>query len=187
MVARPLVQGADTRGTVGAAAAHTAAMLAGSAFVASLLAIAASAAGALPPIAVAVVCLGAAVAVATRLPVPGSHWMVPREWARLGAAGHAACFGFALGTGVATLLPSAAFYALLAAAEAAPSRLQTYALLLTFGAARSVMVAVLTARSVHRGVHPVAGIDRLRDAMARLGGAEAVLLTTLGIELLLLR
>src|SRR5690349_12610895 len=107
-------------GTVGAAAAHTAAILAGSAFVATVLVLTARTAGALPPAAVAAVCLAAATAVATGVRVPGSRWMVPREWARFGAAGHAACFGFALGTGVMTLLPSAAFYALLAAAEAAP-------------------------------------------------------------------
>ena len=42
-----------------------------------------------------------------RLPLLSSPWRVPREWNRFGRVGYAAAFGFALGTGVLTALPSA--------------------------------------------------------------------------------
>lgn len=181
MVARPLVQGAQLTQTTVAAVAHTVATLAGAALTASALLLLRRVAGPVPSAAVAVVCIAAAVAMVAGVRVPGSRWMVPREWARFGTTGHAALFGFSLGTGVATLLPSAAMYALLVAAASAPSTGQSYAVMLTFAAARGLMVPLLTARSARLGVHPAVGIDRLRDAMARLGSVEVVLLVALAM------
>ena len=184
MVARPLVQGAQLMRTVAAAAAHTVALLAGSAAVAAALVLSARVAAHLPAHGLAVVCALAAVAVAARVPVPGSRWMVPREWARIGTVAYSAAFGLALGTGVMTLLPSAALYALLAAAQAAPAAWQAFALLLCFAAARAALVVFLTARSAGGRLHPVAGLDRLRDRMAGLDVAEIVLLAGLSVALL---
>jgi hypothetical protein len=110
-----------------------------------------------------------------------------RGWARFGRVGYAALFGFALGTGVLTVVPSAALYALLALAWSAPAWWQTYALVLAFASARAAMVPLLTARSMRTRVHPGLHSDRLRDAMARVGAVEATLAVLLALELLLLR
>ncbi len=191
MVAAPLVQGAGAGAAAVAAAAHTAAMLLGAAATASLLVAVNRALGAMPAAAVATICACSAAAIALqavlhlRMAPPGSRWMVPRQWARFGTTAYAACFGFALGTGVMTLLPSAALYALLALAESAPRWWQSYVIMVTFAAARGVMVPLLTTRSIRRGLHPSVGGDRLRDNMARLGVVETVLLAALAMELLL--
>ena len=188
MVAGPLVQGAGVPAAARAATAHTVALWGGSLLTAAALVSLAHVAGPLPSPALAAVCLSAAalLVVEALLPlrVPGSSWMVPREWARFGTTRYAALFGLALGTGVATALPSPALYALLAAVEAAPRWWQAVALMLTFGAARAAMAPLLTARSARRGVHPSLGLDRLRDSMARLGIVEIALLGALAAELL---
>jgi hypothetical protein len=169
-----------------AAAAHTAGMLAGSALTGLALVGLAHLLGPLPDSALAAICLAAAVALVAQtrvaVPLPGSRWMVPREWARFGTTGYAALFGLALGTGVATLLPSPAFYAVLAAGLAAPAWWQAVVLLLGFGAARAGLVPLLTARSVRRRLPPPLDSDRLREAMARLGFLEVALLACLAVE-----
>jgi hypothetical protein len=171
-----------------AATAHSLALLSGSLLTAVVLVAMAGLAGPLPLPAVAAVCLASAVLLVLQavvpLRLPGSRWMVPREWARFGTPSYAALFGFALGTGVITALPSPALYALLAMVEAAPRWWQAVGLMLVFGLARGAMVPLLTARSARRGVHPSLGIDRLRATMARLGVVEIVLLVALGVEIL---
>jgi len=171
-----------------AATAHSLALLCGSLLTAIVLVAVAGLAGPLPLPAVAAVCLASAVLLALQavvpLRLPGSHWMVPREWARFGTTRYAALFGFALGTGVVTALPSPALYALLAMVEAAPRWWQAVGLMVVFGLARGAMVPLLTVRSARRGVHPSVGSDRLRDTMARLGVVEIVLLAALGVEIL---
>jgi len=170
--------------SVTAATAHTVALLAGSATVAAVLVLSAHLAGHLSAHGAALACGLAATAVAARVPVPGSRWMVPRQWARMGTTAYAACFGAVLGTGVVTLLPSAALYALLAVAQAATVWWQAFALLLGFGAARAALVILLTARSASRRLHPVVGLDALRDRMARLDSVEVALLAALSAQLL---
>jgi hypothetical protein len=183
VVAGPLVRGEGLRRTVSAALAHTAAMLAGSAAVAAALLGMSRALGRAPVAVVAAVCVAAASAVAleNRFVTPGSHWMVPRHWARLGPVGHSAAFGFLLGTGVATVLPSAAMYAVLVVAESAPRWAETLAVMLSFGAARALLVLHLTVRSALRELHPVAGLDRLRGAVRRAAPLEALLALALAV------
>jgi hypothetical protein len=185
VVARPLVQGAQATEAAVAAGVHTVALLAGATVTASALVVLRLVAGPAPVPVVAAVCIAAALATVAGVRIPTSRWMVPREWARFGTTGHAALFGFSLGTGVATLLPSAAMYALLVAAESAPSPSRSYALVLTFAAARALMVPFLTVRSAFLGKHPAVGIDDLRDGMARLGVIEVVLLVALATASLL--
>jgi hypothetical protein len=169
------------------AVAHVAAMLAGSALTAGVLAATARLLGPLPAGAVGAVCLLAAVALLGDpwLRLPGSHWVVPRSWARFGHTGHAALFGLALGSGVATLLPSAGWYALLAVAQASPPWWTTFAVLLCFGAARGALVPLLTVRSARTGEHPVTRIAALGAMTHRLVAVEALLLATLAVEALL--
>jgi hypothetical protein len=187
VVAGPLVRG--TSGAVAAvwraAAAHSVGMVAGGAATASLLLLSAWLLGPLPAWAAAVACVVGALALCTQPAVrlPGSHWMVPREWARFGHTRYAAAFGVALGTGVATLLPSPAWYGVLATAQRAPVWLG-FAILIAFAAARGVMLPWLTARSVRVGEHPVARVERLRPVLARVVPAEVVLAAALAGELL---
>jgi hypothetical protein len=166
--------------------AHVAAMLAGSALTASALVATARLLGPLPAGAVCAVCLlGAAVLLGgERLRLPGSHWMVPRSWARFGHNGYAALFGLALGSGVATLLPSAGWYGLLAAAQATPPWWGAFAVMLCFGATRGALVPLLTARSAHRGEHPVTRIEALGAMSHRLVAVEALLLAALAVQAL---
>jgi len=174
------------RRTLAAAAVHTLALLAGAATTASALLAVRRVAGPAPAPAVAAVCALAAIAVAVerRWRLPGSSWMVPREWARLGPVGHAGAFGFLLGTGVVTVLPSAAMYAVLVAAESAPHWWHAYAVMLCFGGARASMVIYLTARSTLRALHPVEGLDRLRTAVRRTAVAECLLAAALAVALM---
>jgi hypothetical protein len=153
---------------------------------ASMLVALAAVAGHLPTMAVGTVSLLAAGAVAAemRVPVLGSRWMVPRAWARLGPTGYAAAFGFALGAGVVTMMPSAALYALLGAAQAAPVWWQSFALLLTFGSTRALLTVLLTARSARRGTHPVERMDWVSQVGAHAATVEAFLAAALGIEVL---
>jgi len=164
-------------------------MLTGGALTAAALLATRFLAGPLPAPAVSVICLlcAAAVAMERRVRVPGSSWMVPRTWARLGATGYAAAFGALLGTGVATLLPSAALYALLAVAQSAPAWWQCMAPLLAFAAARAVFTLLLTARSVRRGTHPVAHLRRMHSVARRAAPLETALTVTLGLLPLLPR
>jgi len=172
--------------TLLATVAHVLATLTGSALTASALIAVAHVEGRLPLAAVGTVCLLAAAAVAAdpRLPAPGSRWMVPREWARFGPTGYAAAFGLVLGTGVVTMMPSAALYAMLATAEAAPAWWQTFLLLLAFGATRALMVVVLTARSARRGRHPVESMAWIARVTTRVATIEALLAAALGTEVL---
>jgi opacity protein-like surface antigen len=164
------------------ATAHVAGMLLGSAATASLLAISARLAGPLPAAAVAAVCLLAAAALLaeSRLRPPGSHWMVPHSWARFGHSGFAALFGVALGAGFVTVLPSAGWYGVVAAAQAGTPWWAAFAILLSFGAARALLVPFLTAWSARHGAHPVARIDALAATARRLRPVELALLVALG-------
>ena len=168
------------------AAAHVAGMLLGSAATASLLVLSARLAGRLPAPAVAAVCLlaASALAVEARVALPGSRWMVPHSWARFGHSGFAALFGLALGAGFVTLLPSAGWYGVVAAAQADATWWSAFAILLSFGAARALLVPLLTARSAHDGVHPVARIEALAATARRLRPVELALLVMLGVALM---
>ena len=168
------------------AAAHVAGMLLGSAATASLLVLSAHLAGRLPAPAVAAVCLLAAGAllVESRVRLPGSHWMVPHSWARFGHSGFAAIFGLALGAGFVTLLPSAGWYGVVAAAQADSTWWVAFAIVLSFGAARALLVPLLTARSGRDGMHPVARIDALAATARRLRPVELALLLVLSVALL---
>jgi hypothetical protein len=169
-----------------AVAAHVAGMLAGSAATASLLVLSTRLLGRLPGAAVAVICLLAAAALLAepRLQLPGSHWMVPRSWARFGHSGFAALFGLALGAGFVTVLPSAGWYGVVAAAQAGAPAWTAFAVLLAFGVARAAMVPVLTVRSMRDGAHPVARIGALATAQRRLRPVEMLLLVALGCVVL---
>ena len=187
MVAGPLVQGVRSgRAVALAAAAHVAGMLLGSAATASLLLLSSRLLGPMPVAATAAVCLLAAGAllVEPRLRLPGSHWMVPRSWARFGHSRFAALFGLALGAGFVTLLPSAGWYGVVAAAQAGTTWWSAFAIVLSFGAARALLVPLLTARSAHDGAHPVARIGALAATARRLRPVELTLLVMLGAALL---
>lgn len=170
-----------------AVAAHSTALLAGSAVTGGLLAALARATGPLPAPAVGAVALLAAAAVLgePRLRAPGSRWMVPRQWARLGYTGYAAAFGFALGLGFATLVPSAGWYAVVAAAAGTAAWWQSVVVVLAFGMARAPMAALLTVRSTLRHAHPVAHMDGVVNMARRLAAVEAMLAAALGVQLLL--
>jgi hypothetical protein len=170
-----------------AAAAQVAAMLLGSATAAALLALSARLASPLPGAAVGAICAAAALALLgeSRLRLPGSHWMVPRSWARFGYSGYAALFGLALGAGFVTLLPSAGWYGVIAVAQSGSPWWTAFAVLLPFGAARAAMTPVLTARSVRSGEHPVARIPALAAMSRRLAPAEMLLLGALAVEVMI--
>jgi hypothetical protein len=156
-------------------------MLAGSAVTAAALLLSSRLLGPLPAPAVAGVCAAAVVTLLAErwLRAPGSHWMVPRSWARFGHSGHAALFGLALGAGFVTLLPSAGWYGVVAAAQAGSAWWTAFAMLLSFGAARAVLVPLLTVRSARDGRHPVAWIGALGALSRRLLPVEVVLLAAL--------
>jgi hypothetical protein len=170
-----------------AATAHVAAMLLGSATTAALLLLTARVAGPLPGAAVCAVCAMAALALPgeSRLRLPGSHWMVPRSWARFGYSGYSALFGLALGAGFVTLLPSAGWYGVIAVAQAGSPWWTAFAVLLAFGAARAAMTPLLTARSARTGEHPVARIPALAAMSRRLVPMEMLLLGALAVEVMI--
>lgn len=134
------------------------------------------------------VCVVAAAA-GTRLRLPYSTWVVPREWDQLPRVVHAFAFGAALGIGVATRIPFAAMHVVLATCILVGSPLMAIASLGTFGLARAApMILVSRGLAIHADSNILAELDRLRLAapwLSRLAaGLTAGLAGTLARQLL---
>lgn len=90
--------------------------------------------------------------------VISSRWRVPASWgSRFGATTFSVIFGFSLGTGILTKLPSMAFVALLVWCAAGGSMLSTATVMSVFGMVRAAPVIALslssrTWREVHSGL-----------------------------------
>jgi hypothetical protein len=90
------------------------AVIAGSLSLAGVLAASAAALGHPPTVVLGVVAIVAAATTAGLIPspFPTSPWRVPRGWGQAGDSAFAGLFGYALGLGFLTAIPSAAFYVL---------------------------------------------------------------------------
>jgi hypothetical protein len=187
VVAGPLVREARRGGTIVALAAHVTGLLAGAAVSATALLATRTVLGPLPRLVVAAIAVLALVgmAVEPHIGVPGSRWMVPKQWARLTTTGYAGAFGLLLGAGIVTLPPSAAIYAVLATAQAAPVSWQTFVVLLGFGTAAAVAPTLLTVRSIVGNSHPIGDVALVCAWAARAARAELVACAALAAELLL--
>ncbi len=135
-----------------------------------------------------IVCVVAAVA-GTRLRLPYSTWVVPREWDQLPRGVHAFVFGATLGSGVATRIPFAAMHVVLATCLLVGSPLMAVTSLGTFGLARAApMIIVSRGLAIHADSNILAELDRLRLAtpwLSRLAvGLTAGLAGTLARQLM---
>lgn len=134
------------------------------------------------------VCVVAGVA-GTRLRLPYSSWIVPREWNRFPRAACAFAFGAALGLGVATRIPFAAMHVVMATCLLVGSPQMALASFGAFGLVRAApMVLVSRGLATHGDPDIVAELDRLRRAaswLSRLAiGLTAGLAGTLAKQLL---
>jgi hypothetical protein len=136
----------------------------------------------LPQEAVGVVAVTSAV-VAAIFPhlLPSSPWRVPRSWARFGRP-YAAIFGFALGTGILTALPSVSFYTLLTWGLAA-SWPATWSVFVLFALARATPLFIAAIPSAERD--PIRLVGGGRNLAAALAPVEGFLLLALAVILLI--
>ena len=185
VVASPPVRRATSRTTwrvhVGL---HVLSLLTGALVLGFVVASIAALAGRLPTAVVgAVAAIAAAASLGVAPSLPSSPWRVPQSWARLGAAGYSAAFGFVLGLGVVTSLPSAGFAVLLAWAAAAPWN-AVWPVFAAFAAARAA--PLLVAIALGPGRVSSARFAWTARRLAPAGRvAEAMILTAAAIMLLL--
>ena len=118
------------------------------------------------------------------IPLPSSRWVVPREWARLPRPIHAFAFGAALGTGVATRIPSATIPLMIAICLLAGPSVNPVLALLTFGVSRALPMLIASHRLARARQGIAAEVARLRQAAP--GVAGLALLVTAGIAGMLL-
>lgn len=95
---------------------HAASLVAGALVLGGGIASVVALLGEMPRPSVGVVAVLAGATAAGFLPqlLPSSRWQVPRSWARLGEARYVTAFGFVLGLGVFTAIPSSGFYVVIA-------------------------------------------------------------------------
>ncbi len=115
------------------------------------------------------------------LRLPGSPWRVPRSWGRLGHVGYASVFGIALGTGLATALPSPGLYALVAWGLAAPGWPAVWPVFGAFAAGRAVPLLVVAAHADRRRGHPDQELETASRIASRLSPAESMLFAALAV------
>jgi hypothetical protein len=82
------------------------------------------------------------------LPVPTSHWQVPRHWEAYGRPAFALAFGVLLGAGFITVVPFIGYYLLLGRCALAANPVWGAAIMSFFGATRALplLIAPLIAR-----------------------------------------
>jgi hypothetical protein len=123
-----------------------------------------------------------------QIPLPSSRWVVPREWTRFPRPIHAFAFGAALGTGVATRIPSVTILLMIAMCLLAGSSVNPVLVLLAFGVSRALPMLIASNRLAHSGQGIAAEVTRLRRAAPSVAGLAVVvtsgiagmLLSTLG-------
>lgn len=113
----------------------------------------------------------------------GSRWRIPRTWRGLGPTKYAAVFGFILGMGVLTAIPSISFLTLLVWCTSAPAWRDVLLVFVAFGASRSLPLAIATVRANRR--NEIGLVDRVAMSVQRLAALEVVVLTLVGLLLLL--
>jgi hypothetical protein len=94
---------------------------------------------------------------------PSRNWQVPQSWKHLPPYIMAACYGFAIGTGVLTRIPFAGFYSILFAVVAAANLPVGVGIMVLYGVARAGTVALIA--------HGQAGVlerDKRMDTIASL-------------------
>jgi hypothetical protein len=172
-----------------ALAAHVGGLLAGAMLSATALLCARIMAGPLPRPAMAGIAVMAVLGLAAEptIGVPGSRWMVPKDWGRLTPTWYAVAFGLALGAGIVTVAPSTAIYVVLATAQAAPVWWHSFAVVLAFATTAAMAPILLTARSIRHGSHPIHHVALLGAWSSRAAPAELVMASALATELLLVR
>jgi hypothetical protein len=165
-------------------ALHVAGLVAGALLVASALVGAAAALNIVPPeFPIGLVGATAAAAAAGFIrPLPSSPWRVPRSWVRLGDTAYSAIFGFVLGLGFATSVPSSGFYFLVAWALSA----QWATAILVFGlfAVARATPLIVAGVLVPPTVNTAAYAWRARRWALRAAPLEAILLTLIAAMLL---
>jgi hypothetical protein len=121
-----------------------------------------------------------AAAAALGLRPPSSPWRVPRGWAQAGDAGFATIFGFALGLGFPTLVPTFGFYALVAWGLTEPWQ-ATIPVFAAFALARSLLLVAASFRSSEERVTDLAAGAMRSVRLAR--PLDAALLAALATAL----
>jgi cytochrome c biogenesis protein CcdA len=104
---------------------------------------------------------------------PASRWRVPRSFSMFGEGQFVLVFGFVLGLGVLTALPSFGFYVLVAWGLTG-SLYFTLPAFLAFSAGRAL--PVITAAVFWRGDEITRRTSQVRRSMRALRGVEAVIL-----------
>jgi hypothetical protein len=118
------------------------------------------------------------------LRLPSSPWRVPRSWGVLGHVAYSAVFGAALGTGLATALPSAGLFAMIGWSLTTPGWAMVWPVFLAFGLARALPTLLIAARAARRGIDPETALDQAMTATTFLRPAECLLLAALAVALL---
>jgi hypothetical protein len=118
------------------------------------------------------------------LRLPGSPWRVPRSWGALGHVAYSGVFGAALGTGLATALPSAGLYALVGWGLVAPAWTAVWPVFGAFALGRVLPVLLIAVQAERRGTYPDLVMDRARTLTTFLRPAECLLLAALAAALL---
>jgi hypothetical protein len=115
----------------------------------------------------------------TRRRILGSRWRVPRRWGQFGHVPYAAVFGFSLGTGILTALPSAGYYSVLAWGVTAQAWERIWPVFLSFALARAVPMIVSSIESRRGGVYPSPHrFDALASSMSRIESGLLVAIAT---------
>lgn len=123
---------------------------------------------------------------AAHIRLPQSTWRVPRTWGRLGPIGFAATFGFALGPGILTALPSACFYVVIYYALTGPPAGIVFLALGLFAAVRAIPLLAIAGLSRTRSQHTVGLVDRSGAIATALAPVEVAVLLMFAMNLLLM-
>lgn len=120
------------------------------------------------------------------LPFPSRRWRVPRRWsAALGHTGYAAAFGFALGLGFVTALPSVSLYAV-AASSPFVSTAQLLLIVVVYSVGRTAPLVVAAAVFARGSELPLV-VRRFSHFAAALVPVEIALVAMLGFAALFSR
>lgn len=113
--------------------------------------------------------------------IPQSLWRVPREWGYWGPQRYAAAFGFLLGLGFVTAIPSPAFYVLIVLALSNVSPALIVAVFASFGAIRALPLVIASVASARSGEYPTGIVERFRVISDWAAPVEIVLLVALAV------
>jgi hypothetical protein len=123
---------------------------------------------------------------AVHIRLPQSTWRVPQTWGRLGPIGFASSFGFALGIGLLTAVPSPGFYVAIYYALTGPPAGVTFLAFALYAVVRATPLLAVARLSYFRCEHPAHRVQRWSKTASALAPIEAVVLLAFGMNVLLM-